>query len=342
MTCSVLSLIAPRVDPTLSAMATVRQATADIDQQDIDEARAFNAQLEALIATQPPVYTVAPEVTRRARREGKGIFPPPVFLEEARDIVIDGRGGPIKVRVIRPDHKPTGVYLHIHGGGWTLGAHDLQDESLKLLANETGLCAASIGYRLAPENPYPAGPDDCEDAVLHLLEHGAEQLDAPARFAIGGESAGAHLAVVTLLRLRDRHGIKNRIAATNLVYGAYDLNGTPSQVLWGDRNLVLSTPIVRWFRNNFLPDAGFEHGRDPDISPLFARLGEMPPALFTVGTMDCLLDDSLFMAERWRTAGNRAEVAVYPEGGHAFNAYPTGLARKANGRQFEFLRSALS
>jgi acetyl esterase len=322
-------------------MSTVRPATPEVEQQDIDEARAFNAQLEALIATQPPVYTIAPEAARRARREGKGIFPAPVFLEDARDIEIPGRGGPIKVRLIRPDHKPMGIYLHIHGGGWTLGAHDMQDVGLKLLANETGLCAASIDYRLAPEHPYPAGPDDCEDAVLHLLEHGAQLLDAPARFAIGGESAGAHLAVVTLLRLRDRHGIKNRIAAANLVYGAYDLNGTPSQILWGDRNLVLSTPIIHWFGNNFLPGASFEQRHDPDISPLYARLGEMPPALFTVGTMDCLIDDSLFMAERWRAAGNRAEVAVYPEGVHAFNAYPTGLARKANARQFEFLRNSL-
>ncbi len=323
-------------------MSTVRPATPEVEQPDIDEARAFNAQLEALIATQAPVFTLAPDVSRQLRREGKGIFPAPVFLEDAQNIEIAGRGGPIKVRLIRPDHNPTGIYLHIHGGGWTLGAHDLQDVGLKLLANETGLCAASINYRLAPEYPYPAGPDDCEDAVLHLLEHGAGLLDAPARFAIGGESAGAHLAVVTLLRLRDRHEIKNRIAAANLVYGAYDLNGTPSQILWGDRNLVLSTPIIHWFGNNFLPDLGFEQRRDPDISPLYARLSDMPPALFTVGTMDGLIDDSLFMAERWRAAGNRAEVAVYPEGVHAFNAYPTGLARKANARVFEFLKSSLA
>ena len=323
-------------------MSTVRPAATGVEQTDIEEARAFNTQLEALIATQPPVNTMPPDVSRQARREGKGVFPAPIFLEEARDVEIAGRGGPIKVRVIRPDQKPAGIYLHVHGGGWTLGAHDMQDAALKVLANETGLCAASIGYRLAPEHPYPAGPDDCEDAVVHFLEHGARQLDAPPQFAIGGESAGAHLAVVTLLRLRDRHRVGDRIAAANLVFGAYDLNGTPSQILWGDRNLVLSTPIIRWFGNNFLPGVGFEQRRHPDISPLYARLNDMPPALFTVGTMDSLIDDSLFMVERWRAAGNRADIAVYPEGVHGFNAYPTGLARKANARQFEFLRSILT
>jgi acetyl esterase/lipase len=315
-------------------------AVTDVEQRDIDEARAFNSQLEALIATQPLVTTLPAPVTRKARRDGKGIFPAPVFLEDARDIEVPGRAGAIKVRVIRPDTAPTGIYLHIHGGGWTLGAHDMQDVALKGFANETGLCMASIGYRLAPENPYPAAPDDCEDAVLHLLEHGPELLDAPARFAIGGESAGGHLSVVTLLRLRDGHGIDDKITAANLVFGAYDLNGTPSTLLWGDRNLVLSVPIVRWFTDNFLPGLTFEQRRAPDISPLYARLHGMPRALFTVGTLDPLLDDTLFMSERWRSAGNQAEVAVYPDAIHGFTAYPIGVARAANARQARFLREA--
>jgi acetyl esterase/lipase len=323
-------------------VATTRPAAAEVDQKDIDEARAFNAQLEALIATVPSVYTVPAHVTRKSRREGTGIFPAPVFLDDAVDIEVPGRSGPIKVRVIRPDQRPTGIYLHIHGGGWTLGGHDMQDVLLKQLANDTGLVAASIAYRLAPENPYPAGPDDCEDAVLHLLENGPKLLDAPGRFAIGGESAGAHLSVVTLLRLRDRHAIKNRIAAANLVFGAYDLNGTPSQLLWGDRNLVLSRPIVKWFVDNFLPGVPFEQRRDPDISPLYGILSDMPKALFSVGTLDCLIDDSLFMVERWRLAGNAATLEIYPEAVHGFTAYPIGLARKANARQFDFLRDAIS
>src|SRR5260370_42543910 len=99
----------------LGGLAKGRPATPEIEQQDIDEARAFNAQLEALIATQPAVQSVPPEISRRARREGKGIFPAPVFLEEARDIEIAGRAGAIKVRVIRPRRKPVGIYLPIHG-----------------------------------------------------------------------------------------------------------------------------------------------------------------------------------------------------------------------------------
>lgn len=315
---------------------------AGVEQRDIDEARAFNAQLAALVGSRPAVDTVPVEVTRRARREGTYIFAPPVHLDEARTIEVPGRGEPITVRIIPPDQAPTGIYLHIHGGGWTLGSSDEQDVPLKQLANATGLCVASIEYRLAPEHPYPAGPDDCEDAVLHLIEYGSDLLDAPARFAIGGESGGAHLAAVTLLRLRDRHALAHRIAAASLTYGSYDLNSTPSQLLWGDRTLVLSTSVAQWFVDNFVPGLSFEQRRDPDVSPLYARLAGLPAALFTVGTADPLLDDTLFMFERWRAAGNQAELAVYSEGAHGFNLYPIALGRKANARQHEFLRAALA
>ena len=89
--------------------------------------------------SRPAVDTVPVEVTRRARREGTYIFAPPVHLDEARTIEVPGRGEPITVRIIPPDQAPTGIYLHIHGGGWTLGSSDEQDVPLKQLANATGL-----------------------------------------------------------------------------------------------------------------------------------------------------------------------------------------------------------
>jgi len=140
----------------------------------LEETRALNAQIERELSTQPSVDTLPPEVTRRARREGRGIFPPPVFLPQARDLHIPGRGGDIPLRILAPQTgAPTGVYLHLHGGGWTLGDHDLQDGALWELVEATGMAAVSVGYRLAPEHPYPAGPDDCEDAALWLVDRGA-------------------------------------------------------------------------------------------------------------------------------------------------------------------------
>jgi acetyl esterase/lipase len=306
----------------------------------VDETRAFNAEIERVLAGQPSVHTLPPEVTRRARREGRGIFPPPVFLDRARDVHIPTRdGGTLTARVIEPDGAPTGVYLHLHGGGWTLGEHDMQDPLLLDVVEATGMAAVSIGYRLAPENPYPAGPDDCEDAALWLLDRGAQELGAPERCAIGGESAGAHLSVLTLLRLRDHHGVHGAFAGANLVYGAYDLSLTPSQRRWGERNLILSTPLIHWFADCFLGDRDPEARRDPAISPLYADLSHMPPALFQVGTADPLLDDSLFMEARWRSAGSDTRLQVFEEAPHGFTAFPIGAAKQALRAQYEFLRT---
>jgi acetyl esterase len=310
----------------------------------VQETVAFNERLAQLQSSLPAIETVAPEVTRAARMEEGGIFPPPTFLPQARWLEIPSRGGGLRVRVVAPTtREATGAYLHFHGGGWTIGAADGQDPLLEAIAEVTGLCAVSVEYRLAPEHPYPAGPDDCEDAALWLLDAGAAELGLPARFAVGGESAGGQLSAVTLLRLRDRHGITDGFAAANLVFGAFDLTGTPSRLHWGDdRPLVLTDSAMTWFSECFTPSLDWAQRRDPDISPLYADLRGLPPALFTVGTADALLDDTLFMAARWQAAGNRAELRVYEEGCHAFTAFPLEVARLANEAQLAFLRDAVA
>ena len=295
------------------------------------ETRSFNESLEALLATQPPIYTLPPAVTRQARRDGKGVFPPLVFLEQARTITIPGRSGEISLRILEPE-SPRGAYLHLHGGGWTIGSADGQDPLLWELAQATGLMAVSVEYRLAPEHPFPAGPDDCEDAALWLLENHT------GRLAIGGESAGAQLAALTLLRLRDLHGISPRtFAAANLVFGAYDLTGTPSRRLWGDRELVLSSPVMDWFADCFLPGMSYEDRRAPSISPLYAELDDLPPALFSCGTCDPLLDDTLFMEARWRLAGNETTLSLWDEGIHGYTAFPIEIGRRSRAEQIAFL-----
>jgi len=297
------------------------------------EAVAFNEKLEALLKGQPSIHTLAPAVVRAGRKEGKGLFGKPVHVATATWLEV----GALKLRVLRPPGEAKGIYLHIHGGGWMLGAADQQDVYLDTLAKATGLVAVSVEYRLAPEHPHPAAADDCAAAARWLIERGAKELDAPARFAIGGESAGAHLAVLTLLRLQSR-----AFYAANLVYGAYDLSASPSVRAWGDRNLVLSLPIIESFNNSFLPKLSHEDRRSPTISPLFADLRGMPPALFTIGFLDPLLYDSLFMEARWRAAGNSSTLRVWPHAIHGFNMFPIELGRLSDRDQFEFLASRLA
>jgi acetyl esterase/lipase len=302
---------------------------------DVETAR-FNENLERALAALPSIHTQAPAEIRAAREEGKGIWGPIERVAEARDRTIPGPAGPIPARVYLPG-EVRGVYLHFHGGGWMLGAAHHSDVRSWALARHARMAVVSVDYRLAPEHPWPAGPDDCEAAALWLARNARAELGSD-RLVVGGESAGAHLALVTLLRLRDRHGL-TPFRGANLVYGMYDLAGTPSVRRWGPRNLVLSGPIIDWFLDAFVPVRA--RRAEPDVSPLHADLAGLPPALLSVGTLDPLLDDSLFLWARLLAARVPAELAVYTGGVHGFNGFPLALGRRANERAERFLAACL-
>ena len=298
------------------------------------ETRALNAAMVRLLSDQPNWWVVGAAATRAARKRGNGPFPAPVFSARATTRTIPGPGGHvIPLRIIVPA-SPRGVYLHLHGGGWTLGGADMQDPMLERLADATGLAVVSVEYRLAPEEPYPAGPDDCEAAAAWLVQNARAEFGSDA-LTVGGESAGGHLAAVTVIRMRDRHGYTG-FRGANLVYGAFDMSMTPSQRQFGETRLVLRTSDIVQFANAFL--RAITERRDPDISPLFAELKGLCPALFSVGTSDALLDDTLFMYGRWLAAGNAAELAIYPGGAHGFTLFPNKLAEQAEARMVAFLQ----
>src|SRR5271157_3625865 len=310
-------------DPALFSDAAIDPDTAKL-----------NAELIQLLTGEPEWWIVGAEAMRAARRRGEGPFPAPVMSSRAQTMTITGKdGNKIPLRVIAPA-QPRGIYLHLHGGGWVLGGADMQDPMLERIADNTGQAVVGVEYRLAPEHPYPAGPDDCEAAAAWLVQNGKKEFGTDI-LTIGGESAGGHLTAVTVLRMRDRHGYTGFCGA-NIVYGAFDLSMTPSQRQFGDTRLVLRTIDMQQFYNAFLPTV--TDRRAPDISPLYADLKGLCPALFSVGTCDALLDDTLFMYTRWIAAGNPAELAVYPGGAHGFTLFPNALADESAARSQKFLR----
>jgi acetyl esterase/lipase len=260
---------------------------------------------------------------------------PPMAVLENR--TIPGPVGDIPVRVFLP-HERRGAYLHIHGGGFVLGSQEAQDWWLQRIAHEAGVAIVSVGYRLAPEHPYPAGLDDCVAAARWLMANAAGLCPEPALLGIGGESAGANLAVTTLLRLRDESGV-HPFQAAALTFGWYDVGlRLPSMQLWGDRDIILSVPVMQAFADHYqAADAD-----DPYVSPLYADLRGMPPACFVVGDLDPLLSDTEQMVERWWEAGNEAELHVYSDGFHGFTGVPTlALGRRATGAAIAFLRDKI-
>lgn len=309
-------------DPALFSDAAIDPETAQL-----------NSQMIELLTGQPEWWITGAETFRAMRRRGEGPFPAPVMSSRARTITITGKdGSAIPLRVIAPA-QPRGIYLHLHGGGWVLGGADMQDPMLERIADNTGQAVVAPEYRLAPEHPYPAGPDDCETAAVWLLQNGKKEFGTDT-LTIGGESAGGHLTAVTILRMRDRHGYAGWRGA-NIVYGAFDLALTPSQRQFGSTRLILRTIDMQQFYNAFLPTV--TDRRVPDISPLYADLHGLCPALFTVGTKDALLDDTLFMHARWIAAGNVAELAIYPGGPHGFTLFPSALSTAATAAMDAFL-----
>jgi acetyl esterase/lipase len=226
-------------------------------------------------------------------------------------------GQRIPLRVFVPeDGEVHGTYLDIPGGGFYLGPTAGADGRNAALARSLGVAVVSPGYRLAPEDPWPAAPDDCEAAALWLIEQAGTRFGTTG-LVIGGSSAGATLAMTTLLRLRDR-GRAGSFAGGALQFGTYDLSGR--------------TPAGRLIADEYFLEAYVGHLADrtlPDVSPVFGDLRGLPPVLLVVGAADVLLEDNLVMAARLSAAGAEVDLRVYPESPHGFTGHPTGMARAA-------------
>jgi acetyl esterase len=291
---------------------------------DLEEARpTIRTESEEFVGrmSSPGPDTGSVEQRVAARRDAESAWV--LRSDNGTDRTITGNGGAIRLREFRPE-KVDGAMLHIHGGGWMTGSPEMMDLLNDAISKTLNLAIVSVDYRLAPENPYPAGPDDCETAAVWLIENCRAEYGTD-RLLIGGESAGAHLSAVTLLRLRDRHAWEDRFCGANLVFGAYDLSFPPSAMGIGMKpgGDLLDPEGMSFMVGQFVPGMTTDERRAPDVSPLFAELSGMPRALFSVGTADHLIDDSLFFASRWVTAGNEAELLVYPDAPHGCIGVPT-------------------
>jgi acetyl esterase/lipase len=275
-----------------------------------EESRAFHIAKQAAGGQQGPTNY---EELERAR---SSLPARPAGSRTVERIASAGKGQ-VPVRVTNPRAGGSrAIYLDIHDGGFYMGSAARGDASNAHLADALGVTVVSVEYRLAPENPWPAAPDDCETAALWLIEEGRELFGAE-RVLIGGASAGATLATTTLLRLRDR-GPVNPIIGAVLQFGAYDLSGqSPGGRLYANE----------WFIQAY---AGHVPDRtDPDVSPLYGDLRGLPPTLLLVGTLDVLLEDNLAMAARLSAAGNEVDLRVFPESMHGFTSHPTSMATAA-------------
>jgi acetyl esterase len=248
---------------------------------------------------------------------------------------IAGPAGNVTLRIFKPD-SIRAVVLQIHGGGWSLGTAASDDVPNDMMARTCKVAVVSVDYRLAPENLFPACINDCKAAAKWLVNNALKEFGTDKLFISGG-SAGAHLSAVTALYIRDSLHAIDKVKGVNLIYGCFDISRTPSCTMATDSTLILSKKYLDETYELVFNGWSKEQLRDPQYSPLYANLQHMPPALFTIGTADPLIDDTYFMEARWRLAGNKTFLAVYPEASHAFIFFPTKMAKAANDKMFQWI-----
>ncbi|TDU90960.1 acetyl esterase [Kribbella voronezhensis] len=256
-------------------------------------------------------------------------------VHHVEDLVMEESGLPL--RIYRPegtDPLPTLVYFF--GGGWTLGSIDTADGICRQLANAVPCQVITVGYRLAPENPFPTAVNDCHQAVQWIAAHAAELQVDPARIAVGGDSAGGNLAAATTLLARDSGPA---LAAQLLVYPNTLYGSDTASMRAGDDPFLFNRTSVDWYWGHYLKDPA--DGRNPLASPLLAEShADLPPALVITAEYDPLRDEGEFYAEKLYAAGVPTQLSRYDGMVHGFFAMSGVLdgGRKAIAEAAEFLQ----
>jgi epsilon-lactone hydrolase len=262
---------------------------------------------------------------RRQRLDDVGsIWPvaPDVLLTT---VDIDGLPGEYS---IVPGSDPSRVLMFFHGGGYCSGSILSHRRMVTEAGRASGVRTLAVGYRLAPEHPFPAAFDDALQAWRFLRREGI----AAGHIAIGGDSAGGGLSLALALRLRE---LKEELPACLWVVSPWtDLTMSGSTLSTKDT----VDPLIHKIYLGELADAYLGSAvdrRDPRISPLFAKLTGMPPVLIQVGSAETLLDDAMRLAAAAGAGDVAVTLEIWP---HMIHAWPVWNARLEAGR--EALQSA--
>ena len=247
----------------------------------------------------------------------------PVARVEER--AVPGPAGEIPVRVYAPAERgPLPALVYFHGGGFVCGSLDSHDALCRALANRAGCLVAAVGYRLAPEHPFPAAPEDCFAAVRWVAQRGRELGVDAARLAVAGDSAGGNLAAVTALLCRERGGPALRhqlllypVTARNFETASYRANAD---------GYLLTRDTMVWFWSQYLRDPA--DADNPMAAPLRAKdVSGLPPASVVTAEFDPLRDEGEAYALRLAQAGVPTELTRCPGLIHGFLSFPERIDR---------------
>jgi acetyl esterase len=254
-------------------------------------------------------------MTRMNRMETK-----PVGSEYDREI--SGPAGDLPVRIYIPEGTgPFPILLYFHGGGFVLCDLDSHDSLCRDFCRGAEVVVVSVGYRLAPEDKFPAASDDCLAATRWAAEH-ADEIDGDSRLiAVSGDSAGGNLATVTAIRIRDEGG--PALSAQILLYPTTDLScfDLPSHRENGTKGYFVTIDDMIWFQKQYVKEPS--DALNPLVSPLRTLdLRGLPPALIITAEFDPLRDEGELYAGRLQEADVPTALTRYDGMIHAFLQFP--------------------
>jgi acetyl esterase len=284
------------------------------------------------MATNPeratPLEDLIPEILELAR--GPVGFPP------TREIahITDEQVGEIPIRIYRGEGEPTGLVVYFHGGGFVIGSIGLMDNVAREITHSSNAVVISVGYRLAPENPYPAGLDDCETVTRWAMANAARFDLPPSAVVVAGESAGGNLAAAVSLRLRDS-GDSLPAGQALLFPGVAGPLTHPSTVEFD--GLIISRKAGEYYWAAYSGQRDVD--RDPYAAPLTApSLARLPRALVLLGGCDMLRDEGRAYADRLRQDGVDVDEVCYAGQPHGFINFDFPAAALAHQRIGTWLR----
>jgi acetyl esterase len=264
--------------------------------------------------TQASLSEVRAAVDRIGAFLGEGSVP----LARERDLALPGPHGQVPCRLYLPDgagRPPLLVYAH--GGGFVQGSLPSWDAMLRELVRQSGVAALSVDYRLAPEHKFPVAFEEMVAMMRLAAREGTGLGIDRARLAVGGDSAGANLALAAATALRDAG--ERALGFMLLIYGCYSTDSESASWQRFGRGAGLSQTQMRWIWETYLDRP--EQQRDWRAAPILADPAGLPPAHLIVGSLDPLLDDSQRLAARLKEAGVSCELTVYDGINHGFIRY---------------------
>ena len=286
----------------------------------------IDPQIEAMLSAAPPwpgVRNMDLVALREAVRSSSVQLPAPddAVVGQVVDTVIDGPGGALALRIYTPPGSaPFPVVVYCHGGGYVVGDLDTQDMIARALCAWSEAVVVSVDYRLAPEHPFPAAPDDTFAALQWVAAHAGEISGDAARLAVAGDSAGGNLVAAAALRARDSGG-----PALRAIINIYGSCNYPSELTASAREFkdgpLLSQDDIAWFYQQYLENPDVQQ-HDPQASPVRAvSHAGLPPTFVATAECDPSRDDAEAFAAKLAAAGVAVETKRYAGMVHGFASW---------------------